>query len=366
MTDKPTTMASKGLFRTILVGDGALLTDTFSSISHSEMAHSQLSVSGKQLASAYVDVPAGDGTGSWELINIGDGIFSVITRCEFNDVRTETVVSEDFLEIHIWFTGPLHLDISDNEQFDSSSPFVFLSKPGINSKYQVRFEPGEKHLLALYIKPQIIDMLGFSRENLPLEIDKLLSTPPGSVGYTQIPISIAILNASKQIMDTTYTGSMRLIYIEAKVWELLIIIFDELSNNRSSEGDNVLEIISGSEMKLLEQARKILEGNLASTPTISELAKIVGTNTTKLKHGFKLVFGMTIFECGHHYKMKEALRLLAEEKLSVGMVANAVGYQHQASFSAAFKEYYDILPREAKKLSSESRLVNSLPKQPPI
>lgn len=350
-TANRTTDEPKGLFRTLLVGEGASLTEAFSSIERSEKAHTKIDIPEKQITSARLDVPPKDGSGFWELININDSVFSVITKCEFKDVRTEIVPPEDFLEIHVCFTGPVHLDLSGDEEFNSASPFVFLSKQGENTEYKVRFESGEKHLLALYIRPSVIQMFGLQGDLLPKAIDKLLHTPQDSIGYMQLPISIAILDTTTQIINNTYSGNSRIIYAEAKIWELLSIIFDELSKNRSWEVDDISEMISGNEMEMFEQARTILENNLESTPTISELAKMVGTNTTKLKQGFKLVFGMTIFECSHQYKMKEALRLLAEEKLTVGRVANAVGYQHQASFAAAFKEYYDILPKEAKKLN---------------
>lgn len=350
-TDNSITATNKGLFRTLLAGHGASLTEAFSRIKLSEKTYNKVNIPEKLIKGAHLDVPPQDGSGFWELININDSIFAVITKCEFNDVRTEIVPPEDFLEIHICFTGPVHLDLSDDKEFNSASSFLFLSKQGASAEYKVRIESGEKHMLALYIRPTVIQMYGMQGDLLPPAIDSLLRTPPASIGYMQFPISIAILDATKQIINNAYTGNSHLIYAEAKIWELLSIIFDELSKNSAREVDDISQMIAESDMEMFETAREILEKNLESTPTISELAKIVGTNTTKLKQGFKLIFGMTIFECSHQYKMKEALRLLAEEKLSVGRVANAVGYHHQASFAAAFKEYYDILPKEAKKLS---------------
>jgi len=351
-TDNRAPDESKGLFRTLLVGEGASLTDAFSIIKISEKAHHKIDIPDKHITSARLNVPPKEGSGFWELININNHIFAVISKCEFNDVRTEIVPAEDFLEIHVCFNGPVHIDLSGDEEFNSASSFVYLSKQGIKADYKVRFEPGKKHMLALYIRPSVIQMFGLKGEQMPPTIDNLLQTLENSIGYIQLPISMAILNITTQITNNTYTGNSRIIYAEAKIWELLCIIFDELLKNKSWEVNDNSEMISGNEMEIFEQARTILENNIESTPTISELAKIVGTNTTKLKQGFKLVFGMTIFECSHQYKMREALRLLAEKKLTVGQVANSVGYQHQASFAAAFKEYYDILPKEAKKLSS--------------
>jgi AraC-like DNA-binding protein len=46
------------------------------------------------------------------------------------------------------------------------------------------------------------------------------------------------------------------------------------------------------------------------------------------------------------------LELLATERLSVGTVAEMIGYQYQASFASAFKDYYGFLPKDARKRHS--------------
>lgn len=352
--DQPTTRKPKGLFRTLLVGEGASLTSAFASIRRSQEVHNTIDIPEKNISSGQLRVPPGEGEGYWELININDLVYAVVSKCEFNDVRTEIVPPEDFLEIHVCFNGPVHLDLSGDEEFNSFSSFVYLSKQGGAAEYRVRLESGKKHMLALYIRPSVMQMFGKQDQHAPAVINKLLRTPEGSISYVQIPISIAVLNATTQIINNAYAGKSRIIYAEAKVWELLSIILDELEKNDSPDLGGTLGMISGDAVGMFEQARAILENNLESTPTISELAKMVGTNTTKLKQGFKLVFGVTIFECSHQYKMKEALRQLAVEKLNVGQVASAVGYQHQASFAAAFKGYYGILPKEAKKLNGSN------------
>jgi AraC-like DNA-binding protein len=147
-----------------------------------------------------------------------------------------------------------------------------------------------------------------------------------------------------------FTQRRRLLYAEAKVLELLCHCADDLVAH--PDVAPVMDMFTERELHMFEEARRILSSHFSPTPTISYLARAVGTNTSKLKRGFKLIYGTTIFELGHQYRMKRALELLATERLSVGTVAEMIGYQYQASFASAFKDYYGFLPKDARKRHS--------------
>ena len=87
-------------------------------------------------------------------------------------------------------------------------------------------------------------------------------------------------------------------------------------------------------------------------PDISshKIAKAVGTNETKLKYGFKALFGETIFAYRNRRRMKKAIALI-EDGIPIGRVSEEVGYQHQTSFTSAFKSYYGISPKDSRKLA---------------
>ncbi|MNY78446.1 Helix-turn-helix domain protein [compost metagenome] len=44
--------------------------------------------------------------------------------------------------------------------------------------------------------------------------------------------------------------------------------------------------------------------------------------------------------------MEQAKSLILEEKMSIGQVATAVGFNHQSHLTDAFKRYFGILPSE--------------------
>jgi len=99
---------------------------------------------------------------------------------------------------------------------------------------------------------------------------------------------------------------------------------------------------------LVDQARKILEGEFADPPTIEILAHRCATNASKLKKAFKHTYKTTIYGYIQHLRMEEANILLRQERLSIGEVARRVGYRHQGHFSRLFHAVYGIYPRELK------------------
>ena len=83
--------------------------------------------------------------------------------------------------------------------------------------------------------------------------------------------------------------------------------------------------------------------------TIEELSRQYLMNPTTLKAAFKEVYGTSIAAHMKQHRMERAAKLLRETNMSVAEIAQAVGYDSQSKFSAAFKACYQVLPREYRK-----------------
>ncbi|MBW4567884.1 MAG: AraC family transcriptional regulator [Tolypothrix carrinoi HA7290-LM1] len=92
-------------------------------------------------------------------------------------------------------------------------------------------------------------------------------------------------------------------------------------------------------------SKDILIHNLNSPPSLLDLARQVGLNDRKLKEGFLLVFGTTVFGYLQTHRMLQGKQLLAERSLSVAGVAHAVGYTSPSRFCDAFKRQFGITPK---------------------
>lgn len=157
------------------------------------------------------------------------------------------------------------------------------------------------------------------------------------------PIMPAMFQCIKDINANVFSGSLQQLFLETKSTELLLLQVQALMNI-----DTFASKLRTRDIACLHEAKLYIERNYQAPCSIIDLAKIVGINQTKLKSGFKELFGTTVFGYVRELQMQEARRLLLEEKCYVSEVADQVGYKQPQHFTAAFKRRFGILPSELK------------------
>ena len=85
--------------------------------------------------------------------------------------------------------------------------------------------------------------------------------------------------------------------------------------------------------------------------TIEELSKQYLINPTTLKSVFKAVYGTSLAAHIKEHRMEQAAKMLRETDMSIAAVAQAVGYESQSKFTAAFKNRFAALPTAYRKQS---------------
>ncbi len=70
---------------------------------------------------------------------------------------------------------------------------------------------------------------------------------------------------------------------------------------------------------------------------------------TKLHRLFKQVFADSVFSYYQQFRMKEAARLLKENKMSVSEVGYQIGFTNLSHFSRVFKEHTGMNPKQYTK-----------------
>ena len=136
-------------------------------------------------------------------------------------------------------------------------------------------------------------------------------------------------------------------HLESKAHELLCQAFysmlypsyEHVIPIRLTEADN----------RRIKQARDIIESDFITPPSVPTLARLVGLNRNKLTYGFKHLFNMPILDYTIKLRLEKAWDMLQQTDLSIAQISSSVGYQHQASFSAAFKAFFSLSPREVRK-----------------
>ena len=104
--------------------------------------------------------------------------------------------------------------------------------------------------------------------------------------------------------------------------------------------------------ELIETIRKIhdrLLRRMEQRITIEELSRQYLINPTTLKNAFKSVYGTSLAAHIKEHRMEQAAKMLRETNMTIAEIAQAVGYDSQSKFTAAFKSFYQVLPREYRK-----------------
>jgi AraC-like DNA-binding protein len=157
-------------------------------------------------------------------------------------------------------------------------------------------------------------------------------------------VTAEIIECASALLNNPVTGLLRLPYAEAKILELLTLCVAAFGRLEAAS----VQQFSEADIGRFHRAREILSTKFSPPPTIASLARELAINETKLKSGFKALFGHTVFEYGHECRMQHALHLLREKRIRISKVAEAVGYQHQGTFASAFKAHFGIRPKDVR------------------
>ncbi|WP_019424592.1 helix-turn-helix domain-containing protein [Paenibacillus sp. OSY-SE] len=162
--------------------------------------------------------------------------------------------------------------------------------------------------------------------------------------FGKYPMTPAVKVILQQIRNCPYDKSLRSVYMEGKILELIAtyvgeVVWQNGINHRSVN-------LSKQDMSSIRKTKEILDQNIAASLTLNDLSKMVSLNECKLKKGFKEMYGKSV----HAYVIDQRLetaRLLFEEKgVSVSDAAFLVGYGNLSFFTLSFRKKFGINPGE--------------------
>lgn len=211
--------------------------------------------------------------------------------------------------------------------------------------------------VALLFKPSfLVETLGATAQRLPLWLRG--GREPSEFAVEQISLTRSMFDAVEALINVTYAGRLRFAYVQAKAVELACLVTVEHDRQLQRTGAPVL---LQRDQDRVYKARQYLLEHISESVPISDLARRVGTNRNKLQQGFRELFGVTIYDFLQRERMQKARELLAEGQLSIIEISYAVGYQHPRNFTAAFKSWFGVLPKQARRADRATGLEESSP-----
>jgi AraC-like DNA-binding protein len=171
---------------------------------------------------------------------------------------------------------------------------------------------------------------------------KIVNNPLPDFSAAMQPNMYAIINEMK---SAPYSGSLKGLYLEAKSIELFLAQVSQLDKGAINNTK-----LKPADKEALYAVKSYIDTHYQQACSIADLSRMACINQTKLKAGFKTLFGNTVFAYVSDLRMQEAQKLLLDEKLPVGEVADKVGYAHPHHFAVAFRKKFGVLPGSIKKL----------------
>jgi AraC-like DNA-binding protein len=161
-----------------------------------------------------------------------------------------------------------------------------------------------------------------------------------------------------QIINCSFSGSFRKLYLESKVMELLVHQLD--LHNQESLNKPANEILKKYDLDRIYNARDILIEKMQNPPSLVELAREAGINDYKLKIGFRQIFGTTVFGYLHDYRMEYARLLLEDSRKNVAEVSTFVGYTNPSHFASAFRKKFGVNPGFFLSQTQKNKILKNL------
>ncbi len=202
----------------------------------------------------------------------------------------------------------------------------------------------EYQYIALGLKPEVFTkQWGLSIDDLELENIVINGNELPQIKFFELKKDIKRICYEIFSARSTIDTEFRYNYLQAKFCELMCLTLthikqaDFLPYNKTSLG-NI-------DLKKLASCKRLIENDVATIPTLDELAIKVQISRKKLAYGFKMIYGYSIYQYYQKIKLEKAKQHIQQGKLSMIIIAEAAGYQSQAAFTRAYKKHFGHSPK---------------------
>ncbi|AMP99708.1 AraC family transcriptional regulator [Pedobacter cryoconitis] len=196
-----------------------------------------------------------------------------------------------------------------------------------------------------FAKDKFLQLAENSTRALQVLADHLDAGRYSQMAEQNLPISWAMQNCMQEILNCTYTEGLRLLFIESKCTELLVLQAEAFESDVLKNENSPPQ--SAYDKDCIYHARDYLIQNIQQPPSIAQLAKVSGINEFKLKKGFKGLFDKSIFGYLSDHKLNYAKQLLLEG-IPIKAVAFQLGYSSVQHFSNAFRKKFAVPPGKVR------------------
>lgn len=141
------------------------------------------------------------------------------------------------------------------------------------------------------------------------------------------------------------------LFYEGKVAEAVSMVVEY----QKKHSEKITQKLSRQDIESIQTVASYLGDHYASDISLERLTQIACMGTTKLKSCFKKYYDCTITEYIQQRRMSQAEYLLAYTDLSVGQIAQTIGYSTSSRFAELFRKSTGLLPMEYRKMAQKNK-----------
>jgi AraC-like DNA-binding protein len=192
-----------------------------------------------------------------------------------------------------------------------------------------------------FTKPAFLQLTQSLNESIKRFGDKILRGESAYLENAHLFMSINMQNIIYSIVNCPFKDGVKKMFLLSKCIELLVLQSEAINNVTAP---HFFYCKTQSDKDRILFAKEYISEHLYDPPSLSELAKIVGTNEAKLKGGFREIFQTTVFGHLADLRLAAAKKELKETQKTIGEIADELGYSSIHHFSNAFKKKFGVAP----------------------
>lgn len=257
--------------------------------------------------------------------------------------RVRTWEMPDTVELHFVLSGN---GVLHNEE--NGSDYRFMASEH-NLMYTPAFEGTATYTLnepciffeVHFMRPYFMELCENTHSLLERFSEKVGRGEEGKAAAENMTVTLEMRECIRSIMNSRFTGKVNTLFLQAKCIELLTLQVEALEKQQHTPANTVMK--TADDKSRIVYARDYLVAHMSSPPSLTELATIAGTNTFKLKNGFKELYNQSVFGYLTQVKLSQARELLLSG-LPVKEVADQLGYSSVQHFTTAFRKQFGTTP----------------------
>ena len=298
---------------------------------------------GSEVVNGMLTIPEDKGNGYLRGFRLDNSISMIVSNYEFNDdLFTKRFGSENSLKRILFSFNSIFPDPNSkikNAKNDLPSLQVFKGKLNIETFY-----PNKTKFKSIFIgidSDMLVNLLGSNGDNA---IFKKITGSEQPILFEE-SVSPKIQEVALEIIETDVPDTLADFFFKIKAEELICLTLKELFKRENP----TLHVLNEIDVQKIYEVRDAILNEIHVPPVIKNLASQIGMSESKFKRLFKQIFGSSFFSYYQKFRMKEATRLLKENKMSVSEVGYSLGFSNLSHFSKVFEEHNGMKPKAFQK-----------------